>query len=537
MLPNEDQKMEPPGEVLNNQTEQAAICFKAFMLKNSTKSNLNLYDHLVRLLTKVMDERPENAVDVIEDMSREVKRAGLRDTQGTLRDTPTISAAQLLAEQQRALFSRGGGDEAETEEELVETPLPNVAELSFYLEQAGVGLGREETQRISLALKQLVDTQPLQRCRFWGKILGTEGNYLVAEVEYREGEEEEEGSAQEEGAEEDAKEGGDNDEGEEEEEAQEIDPLPISTYKPPPVVPKEENRTGVNKFTYFVCREPGLPWVRLPAVTPAQITAARQIRHFFTGNLDAAIVAYPPFPGNEANYLRAQIARISAGTQVSPLGFYQFGEEEGEEEEETARDSFEENPDFEGIPVPEMVDSLSNWVHHIQHILQQGRCVWVNLAEKPEEDFEEEAEEEEKEEEPDEPEPEVGPPLLTPLSEDAEINNTPPWNSRMSSTLIPQYAVAVLRSNLWPGAYAYATGKKFENIYIGWGLKFVGEGYTPPVPPAPQHEYPSGEEITEALDPSLEEEQAMRAALEEQRAAQEEAEEMEGDEEEEEEDD
>ena len=45
------------------------------------------------------------------------------------------------------------------------------------------------------------------------------------------------------------------------------------------------------------------------------------------------VVSYPPFPGNESNYLRAQIARISAGTHISPLGFYQFDEEEEEEEE------------------------------------------------------------------------------------------------------------------------------------------------------------------------------------------------------------
>ncbi|KAJ8275671.1 hypothetical protein COCON_G00074230 [Conger conger] len=529
--------MEQPEEVPHNPTEQAAICFKAFMLKNSPKSNLNLYDHLVRVLCKVMDERPENAVDVIEDLSLEVKRTGMRDKQSTLRDTPPVPAVQLLAEQQKTLFTRGSGDDVEPEEELVETPLPNLAEQSFYLEQAGVGLPREELQRIHLALKQLVDAQPLQTCRFWGKILGTQANYLVAEVDFREGEEEDEEGLQEDGADEEEKEGGAGDE-DEEEATEEIDPLPVSAYKPPPAVPKEENHTGVNKFTYFVCREPGLPWVRLPPVTPAQITAARQIRRFFTGNLDAPIISYPPFPGNETNYLRALVARISAGTQVSPLGFYQFGEEEGEEEEEAARDSFEENPEFEGVPVPEMVDSMANWVHHVQHILQQGRCVWVNLAEKPEEDLEEEGDEEEGEEEPDEPEPEVGPPLLTPLSEDADIEGTPPWSCKMSSTLIPQFAIAVLRSNLWPGAYAYATGnRKFENIYIGWGMKFVGEGYTPPMPPAPQREYPSGEEITEALDPSLEEEQALQAALEERRAAEEEAEELEGEEEEEEEDD
>ena len=65
-------------------------------------------------------------------------------------------------------------------------------ELSFFFEQAGVGLNREEVIRIWLALKNLVDTHPLQHVRFWGKVLGTEQNYIVAEVEYREGEEEEE---------------------------------------------------------------------------------------------------------------------------------------------------------------------------------------------------------------------------------------------------------------------------------------------------------------------------------------------------------
>jgi len=74
------------------------------------------------------------------------------------------------------------------------------------------------------------------------------------------------------------------------------------------------------------------------------------------------------------------------------------------------------------------------------------------------EEFEEEEEEEEREE-PDEPEPEVGPPLLTPLSEDAEIDSIPPWTCSLSSHLVPQYAIAVIRSNLWPGAVAFCNGK------------------------------------------------------------------------------
>lgn len=44
-------------------------------------------------------------------------------------------------------------------------------DLGFNFEQAGIGLGREELYRIFLALKQLVDTYPLQTVRFWGKFI------------------------------------------------------------------------------------------------------------------------------------------------------------------------------------------------------------------------------------------------------------------------------------------------------------------------------------------------------------------------------
>lgn len=75
--------------------------------------------------------------------------------------------------------------------------------------------------------------------------------------------------------------------------------------------------------------------------------------------------------------------------------------------------------------------------------------------------------------------------------------------------------------------------RKFGNIYIGWGMKYLGTAYTPVMPPLPQSEYPSGPEITEALDPTVEEEQALKAALEEQTADLEETEELEDDEEDE----
>lgn len=66
------------------------------------------------------------------------------------------------------------------------------------------------------------------------------------------------------------------------------------------------------------------------------------------------------------------------------------------------------------------------------------------------------------------PEPETGPPLLTPCSEDVTLDAIPAWSVRCSSSIAEEYAVAIVRSNFWPGAYCFATqGKMFHNVYFG----------------------------------------------------------------------
>ncbi|KAM5297509.1 radial spoke head protein 6 homolog A [Glossophaga mutica] len=514
---------------------------KAYLQQTSISCDLSLYEHLVNVLTKILNQRPQDPLSILESLNRTAQVEWFHPKLDTLRDDPEMQPTYEMAEKQKALFVRGssGEGEQEVEEEPLETAVPNVMESAFYFEQAGVGLSSDESFRIFLALKQLVDQQPIHTCRFWGKILGLSRSYLVAEVEFREGEEEvEEEEMVEELTEGDVLDIHGEEEGEEDEEKV-SDFLPKRTWKPPPLIPKEESRLGANKYLYFVCNEPGRPWTKLPHVTPNQIVQARKIKKFFTGHLDAPVISYPPFPGNEANYLRAQIARISAATHISPLGFYQFSEEEGDEEEEggAGRDSFEENPDFEGIAVLELVDSMANWVHHTQHILPQGRCTWVNPLQKKEEEEELGEEEEKADEGMEEVEQEIGPPLLTPLSEDAEIMHMAPWTARLSCSLCPQYSVAIVRSNLWPGAYAYATGKKFENIYIGWGHKYSPENFNPPLPAPIQQEYPSGPEIMEMSDPTVEEEQALKAAQEQALVAAEEEEEDEEEDEDEDQDD
>ena len=101
-------------------------------------------------------------------------------------------------------------------------------------------------------------------------------------------------------------------------------------------------------------------------------------------------------------------------------------------------------------------------------------------------------------------------------------------------TLVCMYWYRLQTFETIPDIYAYFICRTFENLYVGWGHKYSAENYSPPPPPPIQEEFPSAPEITEAEDPSPEEEAALRTA---QQEAAEAAEEMEEAEEEDEEDD
>merc|ERR1719399_2519730 len=100
-------------------------------------------------------------------------------------------------------------------------------------------------------------------------------------------------------------------------------------------VPMEPaNQKGINKFVYFVAAYDAdakthdlSNWIKLPHARPDCVMVARKIKKFFTGHLDAQIESYPPFPGNEADYLRCQIARIAAGTSACLAGVFVLDEE------------------------------------------------------------------------------------------------------------------------------------------------------------------------------------------------------------------
>jgi hypothetical protein len=71
----------------------------------------------------------------------------------------------------------------------------------------------------------------------------------------------------------------------------------------------------------------------------------------------------------------------------------------------------------------------------------------------------------------------------------------------------------------------FVPNRKFENIYIGWGMKYSSRPFNPTIPPSVQDEFPVGADIAETTDPTAEQEKALRAAQEEAQAQLEEEEE------------
>ncbi|KAJ7520218.1 hypothetical protein O6H91_20G072700 [Diphasiastrum complanatum] len=256
--------------------------------------------------------------------------------------------------------------------------------------------------------------------------------------------------------------------------------------RPHETIPPEKGG-GANANVYWVCSKPGEKLYRLPDVTPLQIKIARSLKKFLTGNLNGEVSAYPPFPGVEENFLRAQIARISAATLVAPKGLFKVPEAEDEEEpaSEIVRD------DEWVSPTPAELGTLEAWVHKNPYINLQGRCS-LYIPEKDAEEgqeADEEVEEDQKESLPTAEEQESIPERLASIDNDSNISwGLKPWSVTFSSSVPAlKHQIVCVRSFLWPGAYAIATPSGFSNIYVGWGLKNVA--YVPPAPPPVLKEY------------------------------------------------
>ena len=443
---------------------------KAFLMKKEGSSSI--YEHLTELVLKLVTEQPDNALASIEQISAGLKGKVYPDF-GTGGSTAGAAASdELLAARSKLLGAQAASFKAPVaDDEGAGGPgaaVQNLTDEATFLEWAGVGLGATEAFRLHMHLKVLAAKFPVTSARWWGKLFGRSGDYLVAE-----------------GICEAA--------GEEADDAK--DALGNTLQK---------TGDGPNKFTYFVCNQVGAPWVRLPSVTPHSLIAARTCRKYLTGDLSAPVPSHPPFPGEEALYARSIIALISAGTAIAPSGVYNAvdGNEEGAIE-----------PNGEEFEAPDLTDA-SNWVHTALEINSLGRTrpnPPVLDAEGNEIAVEDA--------------PEASTPLKS-ISDDPPVDEAAAegggaWLiaaaplSGMPDGEAPTGPI-VARSMRWPGAVAVGLGKKYTSAYIGWGLPVSTTSFQPSLPPTigSQYNYTAEETMVKEKDdiivapPKEEEEEA-----------------------------
>lgn len=121
-----------------------------------------------------------------------------------------------------------------------------------------------------------------------------------------------------------------------------------------------EHGTGANAHAYFATTTLGAQRpTRLPNARPEHIAAARRLKRFLTGDPTAPVSTYPPFPWTEAEFLRAQIARIAAATVLAPAGWYSAEENDEGKTEVVAAEEQEPLAPPEG----DADEWLANWVH------------------------------------------------------------------------------------------------------------------------------------------------------------------------------
>lgn len=317
-------------------------------------------------------------------------------------------------------------------------------EESNIFESAGISIGRTQTYRLFLSIKRFAETLPaeVERLRFFGVVKTRGAPYYIIEGLNPEDEEGINESLQ-------------------------------------------EGRNGVNKYSYWVSQSTEtITWTKLPNVTMAQIVASRKFKKYMKGDLEAQVNSFPPFPGQEKHFLRTQIALIAGATTISPAGYFELNEEEDPPvvklaENETLNEMFPK--------AASELKELDAWVHHELEINAIGRI--LPLPEQLDDNGE-----------PIEPEEtvEVTAPLKAIEPESWAVRLCPGGAGEHAGSLV------AVKSLVWPGAFAIAAGKRFVNIYMGYGVKYDAVSYSPPLPAAIQGEWAPAEDdkLDEEADPT-----------------------------------
>ena len=291
----------------------------------------DLYTHLTEVFNRVMQHSSDDAYDKFEEISALVKQTDLKyKNPGSAADT-SASSAQSVSEREdwvrrsKNLLNEVNDLIAPEDRHLLSKnksfAIPNFEEEAEMLDWAGINFGEDNTLRLSKSIKRLAIMSGADQVRFAGKIFGTKSDYWIAMGRLSE-------------AEEDSKDAS-----------------------------VEARGKGVNETVFWVTDNLLSDWIQLPDCRPKDIVQARQIKHVFSGDLNANVDTNPAFCGKERHLLRATLARIFHATHIVPKGMYTVDEETNE---------MKYGEEF-AFPKGEELRDIKTWGNVSQIILQAGR--------------------------------------------------------------------------------------------------------------------------------------------------------------------
>ena len=196
---------------------------------------------------------------------------------------------------------------------------------------------------------------------------------------------------------------------------------------------------GINRFTFWVSNSILESWYELPDITHEQIVASRRFKYHLTGDLNS----YYKLSENFKEQLEGKITEI---------------------------DEEFKSPTFEEMKAPEG----EGWVHEHAYIYPSGKVI--------------------------DPTVEAQVDRLKGINEDegykvkeGEGDNVNEidlkyWKIKVVGDQIMHnrangdpltHAVVLVKNNRWPGTLTVWKEEKFANIYVGFGIKAIGENYFP----------------------------------------------------------
>ena len=315
---------------LNKQTSK--LCDILARIK-STKTADNLLDHINKLFkVKELLDDDEKYNDLFEDISMRIKHS--QDYIEKIADQNICHLSnhselpQKINEEKKLLSPL-----IKTEEGSEPQPVANVNYIPDYVEMfdklayCGINFGHKEAMLINNSLRNLSNKLGSGYVTFFGKILGSEKDYYIAQ-------------------------------------GVDVEPQVEPNYDNDMEKRKED---GINRDVFFVTNDLCENWVELPDVKPIQLKQSRLIKYTFSGNLDRKIYTTPEFLGQEKHLLRCQIARIYHGAKLVPsINHFTIEDQESPFKMLAPAEKPQKLTSVE-------LTNLNFWIHYPPGILKNGR--------------------------------------------------------------------------------------------------------------------------------------------------------------------